>query len=203
MSQIEFDPDDALTFRPCSATSLIERTVVDWTGSLLFGFVLFQLLRHVSVLSRFGCCRFFCDFSFCDFCIALLTGKHPGQSSASRAVPALKWEAEEDGPDEGTAAGECGPQVERHQGKVQKLEETEFICYCLNNKQQRLVPLNCNQALKLIEMWYNSEENLLSKIHLIAAHQAGEMWTIKRKHHMFSNCFLWFYFLEIHVYEWL
>lgn len=83
-----------------------------------------------SVLSRF---RRYClifdslyldlsdRFLLCGHWLVLFVGEHPFQGSAGRAVAALLWEAQEDGPDEGTAAGERGPHVQRHQGKVQKL----------------------------------------------------------------------------------
>lgn len=83
-----------------------------------------------SVLSRF---RRYClifdslyldlsdRFLLCGYWLVLFVGEHPFQGSAGRAVAALLWEAQEDGPDERTAAGERGPHVQRHQGKVQKL----------------------------------------------------------------------------------
>lgn len=54
-----------------------------------------------------------------------LRRKHPFQRGADSTVAALLWEAEENGPDECTAAREGGPHVQRHQGKVQKLWQTE------------------------------------------------------------------------------
>lgn len=59
------------------------------------------------------------------FSLVLLLREHPREGSARCAVAALTGEAEESRPDEGTAAGEGGPQVQRHQRKVQKLGGVE------------------------------------------------------------------------------
>lgn len=64
---------------------------------------------------------------FCSFCIVPFRGEQPGQGSNSRTVAALKGEAEEGGPDEGAAASEGGPHVQRHQGKVHKLGEAGIL----------------------------------------------------------------------------
>lgn len=61
----------------------------------------------------------------CRFSLVLFLGKHPRQGRSRRAVAALSGEAEESGPDEGAAAGEGGPHVQRHQGEVQKLRGAE------------------------------------------------------------------------------
>lgn len=86
--------------------------------------------RNNSLLNRPGCCCFlrlelgvcvlfgrFSGFSF--------RREHPCHSGRCCAVPSLTWEAEEGSPDEGAAAGEGGPHVQRHQGEVQKLGETD------------------------------------------------------------------------------
>lgn len=62
---------------------------------------------------------------FARFSLVSLSRKHPFQRGANSAVTALLWEAEENGPDERTAAREGGPHIHRHQGKVQKLWPTE------------------------------------------------------------------------------
>lgn len=87
-----------------------------------------------SVLSGLRCCRGL----FSNICLLLraclgLRGvfstlfrwEEPRQSGSGRPVSALAGEAEEGGPDEGTAAGEGGPHVQGHQGKVHTLRETD------------------------------------------------------------------------------
>lgn len=59
------------------------------------------------------------------FSLGLLLREHPREGSARCAVAALTGEAEESRPDERAAAGEGGPQVQRHQRKVEKLGGVE------------------------------------------------------------------------------
>lgn len=118
-----------------TALSAPDRTAARRTSCLLFcPPPLQRLILQASVLSRFRCYRsLFGGIDLllgvhvlrCGFCFTLFRREHPCQSSSSCAVAALPWEAEEGGPNEGAAAGEGGPQVQRHQGEVHKLRETD------------------------------------------------------------------------------
>lgn len=85
-------------------------------------------LQNNSLLNRPGCCCFlrlelWVCVLFGRFSGVFFRREHPRQSGRCCAVPGLTWEAEEGGPDEGAAAGEGGPHVQRHQGEVQELHE--------------------------------------------------------------------------------
>lgn len=88
---------------------------------------------HLSVLPSLGHrtsapwrVRVLRGVKFARFSFIPLWRKHPFQCGVDSAVAALLWEAEENGPDECATAREGGPHIQRNQGKVQKLWQTEI-----------------------------------------------------------------------------
>lgn len=84
-------------------------------GSSLF------LLLWLSLVFPLGLLLFSCQSGLAHL-LQGLTGVHDeGQSHGGSAIAALPGKAQEGGPEEGAAAHEGGPHVQRHQDKVQKL----------------------------------------------------------------------------------